>query len=163
MRNRDTWRHYDALMTIQGHAYPWCDRECTMTVWDNEIMHEVHIPSVPCLAFYSFTFPACLPNIRVKKHMLTEDSAYNGVFLVNSLPCCVVRLLLWPVCMLRAGRGCRQKVLLSCGGITNGRGTLCGFFVVFCHVIVHVFGTFYGFLTTWPGVNWVTFGTSFMG
>lgn len=95
-----------------------------------------------------------------------KSSAYNGVFWVNSLQCCVVRLLLWRVCMLQTGRGCRHKVLLSCGGITNDEFTHCGFFVCLLPCYAACFWCFWlplPLLSTCPRVKWATFGPGLIG
>lgn len=78
------------------------------------------------------------------------------MFRVNSLPYCVLRLLLWPVCMLQTGRGRRHQsiVVLRQDHKRWGRSLrlLCLSFAIF---MLHFFlgggrGSIYCFLTTWP-------------
>ena len=94
-------------------------------------MYEDSALTAVCLALLNhIALSECVYLIsRSENTCCLQPSAFSGVFLVNSLRCCVARLLLWPVCMLQTGRGRRHKVLLSCGGITNDGGTLCGFLV----------------------------------
>lgn len=56
-----------------------------------------------------------------KTHVVSGLQLSVDCFGENPLQCCVVRLLLWPVCMLQTGQRSRHKVL-SCGGITNDEG-----------------------------------------
>lgn len=75
-----------------------------------------------------------------------QPSAFNGVFWVNSLQCCV----LWGFCCglsacFRLGEGADTKYCCPVvDSQTTGALTVASLFV-FCHVMLHVFGTFYCF------------------
>lgn len=76
--------------------------------WHNEIVHGVHLLRALWLAqlFHVALYKRVYltskeKNTQWQRHG-SQLCAYNGVFWVKPLPCCVV---LWPVCMLQIGWG----------------------------------------------------------
>lgn len=76
--------------------------------WHNEIVHGVHLLRALWLAqlFHVALYERVYltskeKNTQWQRHG-SQLCAYNGVFWVKPLPCCVV---LWPVCMLQIGWG----------------------------------------------------------
>lgn len=101
--------------------------------------------------------------VKVKKHMFDwgslRPSAYNGVFWVNSPLCCVVKLLLWPVCTLQTSADTKYRCPVVESQNMGALWLLCLSFAMLCIFLVH----FTAFLTTWPRVERATFGLGLIG